>query len=164
MNDDARFSQYSTYAPVNSKVNHQELSEDGKKLINSIESNISEQMQKRSYEYKIQPDLYVRYELITNEKTTSSNQNSAYRNNYFYPGSLYSWNLPSEIVQEATLLLEIIDSQNNKPIWQASIELSQFSDSRKPEEILEDAVNKLFDTYLYRARSAKADETLKSSK
>lgn len=172
-NDSARFSQYKSFAIANFKVGESDISQEGLTILSEIENQIKDKMELRAYRLdNNQPDLIVRYELMSNQRvesrTASPYAYGMYPNMYnpmyspFSPfGNNYSY---TRIILESALLLEITDLQTKKIIWQASVDLNQYSKQNKKEEILAEAISELFDTYLYRAQSNSPDESLISNK
>lgn len=136
-----------------------DISQEGAKIINIIEQNLKEQMIKRSYVQSGDPSLFLRYELISNQKSSRISNNSNPYSPFYYS---YSPMLNASAITESVLLLELFDAKTQKLIWQASLDLNKYAKKSKKEVILSEAIAQLFDTYLYKANSNNIDQSLKS--
>lgn len=157
VNEDSRFANYYTFDITNSKNNSPDVSMEGRIFFDQIENNIANQMNRRTYKQSSSnPDLLIRYELIANQVTETERTNSYVGNGYFVP------TINSQTITKAAILLELIDLSNRKMVWQASVDLSKYHrKSKKQSDIIKEAINHLYNTYLYKAGSKKIDETLK---
>lgn len=156
VNASSSFKTYTSYVVVNYKVNEKDLSPEGAELFNKINSLIDQQMTRRGYlTDNAEPDLIVRYELISNQVTEVGVNNRAFYSPF--PRPYYT----SRTFLESALLVEITDNSTKKLVWQASVDLNKYSRKNKTEEILGKAIEQLFNTYLYRAGAATPDESLK---
>lgn len=154
-NSNTHFSDYETFSIVNLKYN-KNISAEGQAIYDTIEKTISSEMVRRDYLENINEfDVVIRYELITNQ---SSNVTSNYNNSYGFYNPYPSYSVKT--IQESALLLEMYDGETKKLIWQASMDLDKASKKNNKEQILEEAVTKLFNTYLYRAKTNTTDESL----
>lgn len=156
VNSSANFESYNTFVVVNYKVNNAGLSPEGLEIISGIVEVINGEMIRRGYDISHQdPDLLVRYEIISNQRT-EVNQNTS----PFYPSLNWGSSFSTRTFLESALLIEIMDVETKKVIWQASVDLNKYRKNNK-DEILQIAITRLFNTYLYRAGSERADESLK---
>lgn len=157
-NDASRFGAYQTYTIVNFKSSNNEVSETGSQVMNAIQMFIGDQMARRAYTPDgNDPDLLVRYELISNQVVeTSVNNNPYFRSSYYYPDRYFRM----RTFLESALLIEIKDLTSNKLVWQGSVDLNKYNKKKNNQEILEKAINEIFNTYLYRAGSKMPDESL----
>lgn len=145
----ASFSQYNTYYLLNTKKTG---SASGDDITPRLEQAIKSNMGYRGYEEDLEmPDLLLRYELISSTRSEVNVTGSPYS---------YVGNISYRTFNESILLLELKDRKTDKLVWQASIDMRDHSDIRKKKDPLRSAVNKLFETYLYRAGQAQKDETL----
>ncbi len=149
VNDDSEFGRYSTYIMVNNKVNNAELSKEGLELLNSIETQLQQQLERRGYQaITTQPDIIFRYEFISNNNSRTNVNNSPY--DPFVT-------INTRTFRESILLLELTDRKTRKLIWQASIDLKQQHKPLKKQEELKRAIKVLFNTYPYLALNANPD-------
>lgn len=153
-NTKSDFKAYATFAVINLKANQASISPEGKEILSIIEQSISGQMMRRGYEEeRTNQDLIVRYEIISNQSTQVSQGN--------YSPYIPSYNFTTvRNVLESALLIEITDTRTKKLVWQASVDMEHYTKKRKQEEIIEQAITNLFDTYLYRAKSNVQDPSL----
>lgn len=159
-NDLAPFSSYNSFVVVNYKVNTEELSAEGQQIMTQIESLISAEMTRRNYEGTAHdPSLVVRYELISNQRTEIDQVSGPYylRGGYYsYPRQYFR----TRTFLESALLIEITDANTRKLVWQASEDLNKYIKKKNNQEILQNAVTHLFNTYLYKANSKSPDTSL----
>ncbi|MDW3191502.1 MAG: DUF4136 domain-containing protein [Cytophagales bacterium] len=149
VNDDSSFAQYGTYLVVNFRTNHAELSKDGLELMNNIEMQLHEQLNRRGYQaVSTKPDILLRYEFVSN-----NNSRSNINNNPYDPFITVN----TTTFRESILLFELTDRKTKKLIWQASIDLKQQHKPKKKQEELNKAIVALFNTYPYRALNANPD-------
>jgi hypothetical protein len=150
-NPKAKFSNFSSYQIVNAKIGKRQLPPDATELLGIVESQIKMEMEeKRNYEISnISPDLILRYELVSNTRTESNNDNSIY--------SVYS-SANTRIIYQSVILLELMN--NNKLIWQGSYNLNQSKREKKNETAVEKAISLIFTTYPYKAGSGSPDTSL----
>lgn len=159
VNSGSNFKNYKTYTVVNYKTKYSDISDDGHAILTLIESNIEKEMERRDYEYtNDSPDLLLRYELISNQQTQYT------QNNYspFYPS--FNNYVSARTVLESALLIEMTDIKTKKLVWQASMDMDKYAKKSSKEEIVSEVISKLFDTYLYRAKSSMTDQSLISDK
>lgn len=160
VNEESSFKTYKSFAIVNYKSNDIDISAEGSKMINEIESNLENQMYRRGYEKSnSQPDVLVRYELISNQ-VTQTNSISPYANPYYGISPSFT----SRTFLESALLVEMTDINTKKMIWQASVDMSKFDQADEQEKIIINAISQIFDTYLYRALSDNPDQSLIENK
>jgi uncharacterized protein YwqG len=98
------------------------------------------------------PDVILRFEIIYgSEKSNNTNQGNF--NMIYYP------KINNDIV--GAILIELVDNNTKKLIWQSSIDANQTMKKRKEKDPLKKIVIHLFNTYLYRAGNPIPDEQLK---
>ncbi len=156
LNQDSNFGAFESYRLVNVKINKSELSAEGTQLLDLIESQINYHMQEvRNYiSVKKNPDLILRYELVSNT-SAQVNQNNT---NYYYQFRSST----VQIVYESIILLELM--HNNKLVWQGSYDLRQSNRQEKITRTVKEAIDLIFTTYPYRASSNEADPSLSTIK
>lgn len=155
-NDRSDFESFRHYLVINLKVRESDLSEEGREIIQIINSQIDAQMTRRDYQKSpAAPDLVVRYELISNQRVEVNVNPSPFSYGYLAP-TYFS----RRTIEESALLIEISSAATKKLVWQASVDLNQYMRKSGQEELLENAIATLFNTYLYRAGSARPDESL----
>ena len=96
------------------------------------------------------PDLTLRYELISNQRTTYDVDPFAYRQSIYDPYG-YFYNINERQFTESILLLELKDAATAKIVWQGSLDLRYSRRSKKVDDLLEDAVIRIFNSYQYEA-------------
>lgn len=159
-NDRSEFKNFHRYLVINLKVREADLSEEGREIIGVIRTQIDSQMIRRGYQKSsTSPDVVVRYELISNQRVEVNANQSPFSYGYLSP-SYFS----RRTVEESALLIEISSVSTKKIVWQASVDLNRYMKKKGKEEILENAIATLFNTYLYRAGSAVPDESLIEAK
>ncbi len=162
VNTKSNFNAFDSYLVVNFKANQTDISEEGRRILSEIEQNIHLEMNRRAYRpINTNPDLVVRYELISNQAIKTQQNNYGYSPYSTFPSQSY---ITVKAVLESALLIEITDVKTKKLVWQASVDMDKYTKKSKQEEIIKDAVTNLFDTYLYRANSNTPDESLISAK
>jgi hypothetical protein len=154
LNEETKFQNYKTYRLVNPKMEKTNLSKEGREIIDIVEQTIHENMRARGYqESNLDPDLILRYELITNRQT-ETNRNTL--NPYGYYGPAFT----TTTYLQSVIILDIADADKKKMIWQSSYDLRQSPRQSKKEAATEYAVAEIFYTYPYRAGQSKPDPTL----
>ncbi|RED94358.1 uncharacterized protein DUF4136 [Marinoscillum furvescens DSM 4134] len=154
-NEKARFAAYETYEIVNYKSGQREISAEGVEVQSIIASELEKQMDERSYRrVSNDPELILRYELVSAQRSEVTERTSFYNFNYR--------EYTIRTILESVILLELTDRTTGKLVWQASVDLNKYAKKDSKEEILKDAIAMLFDTYLYRAKSNRKDESLKT--
>ena len=156
VNENLDFSQYSTYRLINYKVDDNDFSVEGKAAFNKIEMAIEAQMTTRNYQYAKEPDLVVRYEVVSSLESETQQQYYDGRYSPYYGGNNYSYypryRNVTTTMQEGILLIEFRDRQRQKLVWQASLDLN-FTKKNNAIDVINEAVSLLFDDYPYVAGS-----------
>jgi len=155
LNDHAPYAGFRTYQITNVKVNNADISATGQEIIKHVESSIIREMKRREYRPQKDPDLVVRYEIISNQKTDVNMNNYGLYNPY-YPYRTIS----VRTFLESALLIEIINLKTKKAIWHASVDMNNYRREKKMEEIIQKAVTSIYNTYPYKAGSGQPDESL----
>ncbi len=155
-NPKARFQNFSSYQIVNVKIGKRKLPAEATELLGVIESRIKMEMEeKRNYvTSNIDPDLILRYELVSNTRTDRDNVNN---NSLFYSPS-YS----SRVIYESVILIELLE--NKRLVWQGSYDLRQSRRDARNQNTINKAISLIFTTYPYKAGEARPDPTLTSKK
>ncbi len=155
LNESAPYSGFNTYQITNVKINNADISPTGQEIIKYIESSIIQEMKRREYKPQKDPDLVVRYELI------SSQQTDVNINNFGLYGPMYPYRTISvRTFLESALLIEIINLKTKKAIWHASVDMNNYKREKKMDEIIQKAVISIFNTYPYKAGSGRPDQSL----
>lgn len=150
VNEESKFDKYETYLLLNFKVSDEELSKEGRKMIQEIESHIQAQLDARGYKVTQQkPDMLFRYDLIANNNSRTNLDTNPY-------SPFVTVN--TRTFREASLLFELTDRKTRKLIWQGSIDLKQQHRPKKKDEELARAIMLIFDSYPYRALSNQPNE------
>lgn len=152
LNPEMDYSDYSSYRLINFKSDQKDYSQEGLALFNQIEQEIEINMEIKGFESSNkEPDLIVRYELMSTT-TTESQVNS----NYYYD-PYYYYTPPSRAVNytDGLLLIEFRDRNKKKLVWQASLDL-RYSKKETPEMVLKKSIDRIFETYPYQAGSNQA--------
>lgn len=155
INSKARFQNFSSYQLVNVKIGKRNLPPEATELLGSIESEIKVEMeQRRNYvTSNIDPDLILRYELVSNTRTErSTNNNSVFNTPSFN----------SNVVYESVILIELLN--NKKLVWQGSYDLTQSRRETRNENAVKKAIGLIFTTYPYTAGKAVSDPALTTKK
>jgi hypothetical protein len=160
-NDDANFKKFQSYNIVNYKKGEQKYSLQGELFVKKIEAGITDEMLKKNYEKSTNPDIIVRYEVISsvNVETNNSNNpqfNSYGRTNQYNQYNPYdrSNNATSKVI-EGVLLIELKDRETKKLIWQASLDLKYSKNKNNEVDMLSNAIQMIFNKYHYEAGSDK---------
>jgi hypothetical protein len=145
-----RFQDLQTYRLVNTKLERTNLSKEGREIIDVLEATIRLQMKERGYEESnLGPDLILRYDIATNQRTES-------RSNY----SPYGPPVTSRTFMESVIIIDLVDTRRDKMFWQASYDLTQQSKQLKQEQATEDAISEIFYSFPYRATTMEPDPQL----
>ena len=147
----AAYQAFETYDLVNLKIKKNELNENTRRIVDWVESRIAYQMndQRRYVSVRDDPDLILRYELISN-----TNSGARPRTGYYSP---FPYN-PVLTIYELLILLELY--HKDKLIWQGSHELARSARKKRDEQAIKNAIDLIFTTYPYRSSSAEADLSL----
>ena len=146
VNTDAPFRSFNDYILIGMKGKNLGNVDGDMDIRPRIESAIHSEMNRRKYaENPKEPDLIVRYELVSGTVTQRNNTNMMGYMPSITP--MYYYNTAIESV----LLIEILNEKNQKLVWQASVDLKDFSKKNKRKDLLTAAIKKMYDTYLYEA-------------
>lgn len=156
LNESAPYSGFNTFQITNVKVNNAELSDTGQEIMKLIELNIIQEMKRRDYQVKNDPDVVVRYELISNQRTDVNMDNFGLYNPMYYPYR----SITVRTFLESALLIEIINLKTKKAVWHASVDMDKYKKQRNTDKIIQKAVQNIYNTYLYRAGTARPDNSL----
>ncbi len=156
INETAPYAGFQTFQITNVKINNADLSSTGQEIIKHIETSIIEEMTRRDYKPQKEPDLIVRYELISNQETDVNVDNFG----LYRPGFFPYRTINVRTFLESALLIEIINLKNNKAIWHASVDLNNYRKEKNMDQIIQKAVTSIFNTYPYRAGSRAPDQSL----
>jgi len=151
-NEKADFANYHSFFILNSKSDHLN-SVESDEVNNRIGPFIIDEMSRRGYvRVTKNPDIILRFEIIYgSEKSNNTNQGSF--NMIYYP------KINNDIA--GAVLIELVDNNTKKLIWQSSIDANQSMKIRKEKDPLKKIVIHLFNTYLYQAGNPIPDEQLK---
>ena len=148
----ADFANYQSFFVLNSKSDHLSAIESDE-VNNRIEPFIIDEMSRRGYVIDANnPDVILRFEIIYGSKK-SNNTNQGNFNMIYYP------KINNDIA--GAVLIELVDNNTKKLIWQSSIDANQSMKIRKEKDPLKKIVIHLFNTYLYQAGNPIPDEQLK---
>jgi len=151
-NEKADFANYHSFFILNSKSDHLSAVESDE-VNNRIEPFILDEMSRRGYVIDTKtPDVILRFEIIYGSEN-SNNTNQGTFNMIYYP------KINNDIV--GAVLIELMDNNTKKLIWQSSIDANQTMKKRKEKDPLKKIVIHLFNTYLYQAGNPIPDEQLK---
>lgn len=149
INPEMDYSDYKSYRLINFKSDNKDYSQEGLSLFSQIEQEIEINMEIKGFEPSHQePDLIVRYELLSTT-TTESQVNSNY---YYDPYYRYTPQSRSTNYTDGLLLIEFRDRKKKKLVWQASLDL-RYGKKETPEMVIQRSVDRIFQTYPYRANS-----------
>lgn len=155
LNERAPIQSFESYSLVNVKTDNKEVSKETRSILEMIGTSIKAEMEnKRFYvSSNINPDLILRYEIVSSTSTQTRNNN-----NLFNPFSTFS----TQAIYQSILLLQLY--HDKKLIWQGSYDLNQSRRDERNERLFEKAIQRIFTTYPYKAKSNKVDEALTSVK
>lgn len=167
LNSQAKYDTFESYTLVNVKIDKRNLSASSTQLLGFIESHIKSQMEKgRGYvSSNVSPDLILRYELISNAQSKKINNNTNNNDiNNILNRSIFNsnQNANTRVISESVILLELLNKR--KLIWQGSYDLNQSRRTTKNEDIIRNAINRIFTTYPYRAGQSEPDPSLTEMK
>ena len=145
LNDRMDLRDYKTYKLIVFKSD-ENFDVQGMVFFNQLEKAIMENMDKRLFDPSERPDLIVRYEIVSSQRTENQ------KPNYYDPYSFYTPQFNRTIsYTEAILLIEFRDRRKKKLVWQGSLDIDLTKS--KPEDLIYNAVNQVFTTYPYQAGS-----------
>lgn len=155
LNPKAQFASFESYSLVNVKINRRQLDPGTTKFLAELESYIKEEMEtRRGYQVSnIDPDLILRYELVSNTRNVNNNRQSIYD---LRPV------INTATVYESVILLELLHKK--KLVWQGSYDLTQSRKASRNEKEIKKAIVSIFTTYPYQAGKAAPNPTLTSQK
>lgn len=152
--DVARHKEYQTYRLLNTKLERTNLSKDGRAILDVVELALRNQMNKRGYEESnLSPDLVLRYEIATNQRTQSNNNNS-----------LFWAPVTTSTFMESLIIIDLTDTDRKKMFWQGSFDMRQETRDLKQEQATELAISEIFYLYPYRSGDATPDAKLADAK
>lgn len=152
-NDASSFKSYHHYKLEHLKTKANQDSTQKPEVIIRLEDAMHQQMTERRYQSVGEsPDLLLRYEIISNQQTEYNVDRYAYRPSVFNPYGYY-YDLNERNFTESILLLELKDAATGKVVWQGSLDLRYNRRSKKTDDLITDAVIRIFATYRYTAGS-----------
>jgi hypothetical protein len=153
-NGDSRFSSYYSYTLEHLKTKVDQSDQKKPAVVLRLEEEMHQQMAEREYQRSDgRPDLTLRYEIISNQTTEYDLDPYSYRQSIYNPyGNNY--NVNQRNFTESILLLELKDTNTSKIVWQGSLDLRYSRKSKKTEDLIQNAVSTIFDSYRYTAGSA----------
>jgi len=151
LNENLDFSEYQTYRMINYKSNDKSFSVTGSAIFNRLETAIDSNLTVRNYQMADEPDIVVRYEIISTIETQTNNQRyDPYNSSSYYFSPPYNYNNNAKKITQGVLLIEFRDKKKKKLIWQGSLDL-KFSKKSTPADVITAAVDRIFTTYPYQA-------------
>ena len=151
-NDSIDLSKYNTYQIINYKKGKEDFSKQGELYFSKIENGIKSGLESKKYMVSDQPDMIVRYEIISNLNVRQNSGNSNYYQNGYYD-QFYNQNNNTSRQIEGILLIEMKDRKTKKLIWQGSLDLKYSRKSDKNKDLLTNAVETILLEYNYNAGS-----------
>ncbi|MCV9386455.1 DUF4136 domain-containing protein [Reichenbachiella ulvae] len=149
VNSDMDFSDYKSYRLINFKSENKDYSQEGLHLFDQIEKEIELNMKLKNFTSdRNNPDLIVRYELMSTTTTETQRNYNYYYDPYYY----YTPPAQSKNYTDAILLIEFRDKSRKKLVWQASLDL-RFGKKTTADLAIKQAVDRIFETYPYEAGS-----------
>ena len=145
LNDEMDLRDYHSYKLIGFKAD-ENFDVQGMVFFNQLEKAIVQNMDERLFDRSDRPDLILRYEIVTSQRT--ENQTSNYYDPYAYYRPQFNYTVS---YTEAVLLIEFRDRRKKKLVWQGSLDLDLTKG--KPSDLIGPAVNKIFSTYPYQAGS-----------
>jgi hypothetical protein len=147
---EANFSAYETFG-WSEEIDKEK--EDHPLLNNSlvkkrIKSAIKSEMEGRGYVFNAEnPDIHVNFHIIVEEKTEVRNMpNYGYR--MWWGNDVRSYNY-----NEGTLIIDLIDNEQNQLVWQGYSSGVLKSNPEAVENKLRESISLIFQEYEYRAQS-----------
>lgn len=124
------------------------LSRKGNETFERLDTLIAGQMKNRGYQYSLDPDLIIDYEISTG---LSQNTPSQYRDRYsysywYYPD--YSYSAPPQDV-EAMIEIDMIDAASKKPVWTGSVDLTLKPRRDDNVERIQEHIIHIFESFEY---------------
>ncbi|MEQ9301840.1 MAG: DUF4136 domain-containing protein [Cyclobacteriaceae bacterium] len=152
-NEGSRFDSYYNYEIEHLKTKVDQADREKPAVIIRLEDAMHQQMTERNYQRAgKRPDLTLRYEIISNQRTEFDLNTRAFRPSIYNPYGYY-YDVNERNFTESILLLELKDVRTNKIVWQGSLDLRYSRKSKKTADLIQDAVLKIFDSYRYTAGS-----------
>lgn len=152
-NEGSRFGSYFSYEIEHLKTKVDKADQKKPEVVIRLEDAMHQQMAERKYERAgKRPDLRLRYEIISNQRTEYDMNTRAFRPSIYNPNGYY-YDVNERNFTESILLLELKDTRTNKIVWQGSLDLRYSRKSKKTDDLIQDAVLKIFNSYRYTAGS-----------
>lgn len=153
-NDQFDFGNFYSFRLENLKTKQADSTIQKPPIIIQLEEALIAEMRERDYKREeVGADLVLRYEIITNNRSELDMNPYPVRQAWFFPYGYY-FDMNERNFTESILLLEIKLPETQKIIWQGSLDMRYSKRSKKSDNIVIDAVDKIFDTYRYKAGSA----------
>ncbi|MFY0688662.1 MAG: DUF4136 domain-containing protein [Cyclobacteriaceae bacterium] len=166
-NTAAPFASFTTFKILSLKGSNLTQTDEQSDLTPRLEQYLSDQMLRRGYTTdRLNPNLILRYELISSTESRLNNNASPYSTSRLYGNPLnnnyggYPGFFNARTFTESILLIELWNNQSKKMIWQGSLDQKNVQNQKKRSDPIENAVVTIFNTYLYKAGSNQPDESL----
>lgn len=125
-----------------------------------VESAIDEEMYLRGYSKSENPDIWISYYVKMEDKTEYGATNYGYNTPYYmgpryygyYPGYLHTYTeVTSYDYKVGTLVIDLVDAKSNELMWYGAGSKALAENPRHIEEVINDAVTKIFYEYCFLA-------------
>ncbi len=152
LNPKATFENFQNYHLVNVKISKRKLPPEASQLLGVLEAHIKYQMEtQRGYRpSNSNPDLVLRYELVSSARTDTETNPVAYNQFPMATGN--------RVVYESVILLELY--HNKALVWQGSYDLTHSRKKDRNESTIKKVIDFIFTTYPYRAGNGQPDSSL----
>ena len=144
----ADFNSYKTFR-IKPHTKIEELSRKGHETYQRLDTLIVSLLKSRGYQYTIDPDLVVEYEISTGLSQDTPNQNyDRYSYSWYYPN--YGYSAPPQDI-EAMIEIEMIEKATKKTVWTGSADLKFKTRGDDNVERLEQHIIEIFNRFEYTA-------------
>ena len=148
-NSGADFKSYHTFSVENPVRKADKASADSERD-DRLEEAIQKQMESRGYTLSKLGDLIVEYRVLVERKSDVNIDPLRYRG-YSTP----YYRVSKRTYREGILMIDIYDGVTSRLAWQASLDLKINRKSKSTEGAVQASIEKIFETYPYKAGSDK---------
>jgi hypothetical protein len=144
----ADFERYQTFR-IKPHKEIEAISRKGHETYQRLDTLIASQLKSRGYQYSIDPDLIIEYEISTGLSQQTPSQNyQRYPYSWYYPDYSYSGR-PQDI--DAMIEIEMVDSGSKKTVWTGSTDFTMRT--RRDDNVarMEEHIIEIFERFEYTA-------------
>lgn len=143
----AAFDRYRSFR-IQPHTEVRELSRKGHETFERLDTLIAGQLKSRGYQYSLDPDLIVAYEISSGLSQDTPSQYYDRYSYWYYPS--YSYSLPPQDV-EAMVEIKMIETATKKTVWTGSVDFTLKPRRDDNIERIEQHILEIFARFEYNA-------------